>query len=102
MILFTTIAVLKRPIQTSRHLCSCLHRRADHREPIAGALSSSRDKAFKMAYGLADDRRTVAAADPNLLKSGQPLGTRTHGPRLKSTSTLEKNQLDQSSEVSDD
>src|SRR5215472_3687940 len=35
-------------------------------------------------------------------QSGEPPGTRTQGPRLKSTSTPEEYQLDQSSEESDD
>jgi integrase len=41
------------------------------------------DSAFKMAYGLAYEKKAVAVGTPNLLKSGEPPGTRTQGPRLK-------------------
>ena len=37
------------------------------------------DSAFKLSY----ERPAVAVGDPNLLKSGEPAGTRTQGPRLK-------------------
>ncbi len=49
------------------------------------------DSGFKMAYGLAYEtyglayeKKVVVAGNPNLLKSGEPPGTRTQGPRLKS------------------
>ena len=41
------------------------------------------DAAFKMSYGLSYERTAVEVGDPNLLKSGEPAGTRTQGPRLK-------------------
>ena len=41
------------------------------------------DSAFKMAYELAYEKKAVAVGTPNLLKSGEPPGTRTQGPRLK-------------------
>lgn len=41
------------------------------------------DSAFKMAYGLAYEKKAVAGGTPNLLKNGEPPGTRTQGPRLK-------------------
>ncbi|MGC4099522.1 MAG: site-specific integrase [Nitrospira sp.] len=41
------------------------------------------DSAFKMSYGLSYERLAIAVGDANLLKSGEPAGTRTQGPRLK-------------------
>ena len=41
------------------------------------------DTAFKMSYGLSYERTAVAVGDPNLLKIGEPAGTRTQDPRLK-------------------
>jgi integrase len=41
------------------------------------------DSAFKLSYGLSYERQAVVVGDPNLLKSGEPAGTRTQGPRLK-------------------
>jgi hypothetical protein len=41
------------------------------------------DSAFNMAYGLAYEKKAVAVGTPNLLKNGEPPGTRTQGPRLK-------------------
>ncbi len=41
------------------------------------------DSAFKLSYGLSYERPAVAVGDPNLLKNGEPAGTRTQGPRLK-------------------
>ena len=43
------------------------------------------DSAFKMSYGLSYERPAVAVGNPNLLKCGEPAGTRTQGPRLKSS-----------------
>ena len=40
-------------------------------------------QAFKMADGLADDRLRAKAVGAKHLKSGEPPGTRTQGPRLK-------------------
>jgi hypothetical protein len=45
------------------------------------------DAAFKMSVGLSYERPAVAVGDPNLLKSGEPEGTRTQGPRLKSSNS---------------
>jgi hypothetical protein len=39
--------------------------------------------AFKMSYGLSYERPAVAVGDSNLLKNGEPAGTRTQDPRLK-------------------
>ena len=41
------------------------------------------DSAFKMAYGLAYEKKVAVAGNSNFLKSGEPPGTRTQGPRLK-------------------
>ena len=42
------------------------------------------DSAYKMAYGLAYEKKAVAAATPQVADfSGEPPGTRTQGPRLK-------------------
>lgn len=41
------------------------------------------DSAFKMSYGLSYERPAVAVGESNLLKDGEPAGTRTQGPRLK-------------------
>jgi hypothetical protein len=41
-------------------------------------------QSFKMADGLADERPAVKAVGAKYLKSGEPPGTRTQGPRLKS------------------
>ena len=46
------------------------------------------DSAFTMSYGLSYERPAVAVGDPNLLKNGEPAGTRTQGPRLKSSKRL--------------
>jgi integrase len=40
-------------------------------------------QAFKMADGLADERPAAKAVGAKYLKSGEPPGTRTQGPRLK-------------------
>jgi integrase len=41
------------------------------------------NQAFNMSYNMSDERKAVVVGDPNLLKSGEPAGTRTQGPRLK-------------------
>ena len=41
------------------------------------------DSTFKMAYGVAYEKKVAVMGEPNLLKSGEPPGTRTQGPRLK-------------------
>jgi len=40
-------------------------------------------KAYPLSYGLSYERQVEAAGSANMLKNGEPRGTRTHGPRLK-------------------
>lgn len=44
------------------------------------------DQAFKMSYGLSYDRKAVVIGSAQVAEfSGEPPGTRTQGPRLKSS-----------------
>ena len=44
------------------------------------------DSAFKLSYGLSDERPAVAVAGPEGFEFiGEPAGTRTQDPRLKSS-----------------
>jgi hypothetical protein len=46
------------------------------------------DQAFRLSYGLSYERKAVAAALTQVPDfSGEPPGTRTQGPRLKSSNT---------------
>jgi hypothetical protein len=49
------------------------------------------------------EKKAIAAGRTQLIDlSGEPPGTRTQGPRLKSTDTAEENQCDHYSEPSDE
>lgn len=67
--------------------------RTESRPHLEGELSREGELAVPVEYG-----RSVFASTSNV----EPPGTRTHGPRLKSTATDAENQCDDSLKPSDE
>ncbi len=60
------------------------------------------EQGYVLADGLADERPVAKVVGAKYLKSGEPAGTRTQGPRLKRADETEEKQQDDASESSNE